>query len=232
MTTTVIIAHENPIMRSGFSYLLQQLHKFECVECATAESALAACRTKTPILVIASFTIPNMGALQLTKRIKALSQNTGIIVSAEESSGYIAEKSIQNGAHGYITSSVSIPDFFRAVESVCDHNTYTEPEVSQRLALKKISGNEHVFDSLSPREFDIFSKVILDKTAKEVAEELFLAEKTVANYISIIKKKLHTKTSAGLLKIGLEEGYIKNFDVSTSLAATEASNHSGSILES
>lgn len=230
MTTTVIIAHENPIMRSGFSYLLQQLKQIECIECSTAESVLAACRTNIPTLIITSFTIPNMGALQLTKRIKALSKNAEIIVSADESSGYIAEKSIQNGAQGYITSSISIPEFYRAVESVCNHNTYTEPEVSQRLALKKISGNEHVFDLLSPREFDIFSKVILDKTAKEVAEELFLAEKTVANYISIIKKKLHTKTSAGLLKIGLEEGYITKFATPIPFVPTKPTHHSRSEL--
>ncbi len=70
-----------------------------------------------------------------------------------------------------------------------------------------------MFDALSPREFDIFSKVILDKTAKEVAQALFLAEKTVSNYITIIKKKLQTKTSAGLLKIGLEEGYINTLNI-------------------
>jgi DNA-binding NarL/FixJ family response regulator len=213
MKKTVIIAHENPIMRSGFSSLLQQLIEFESVECATAESVLAACRLNEPTLVVTSFTIPNMGALQLTTRLKALSDKIRIIVCAAESSGYIAEKSIQNGAHGYITSSIAIPEFFHAVESVCNHDTYTEPYVSQKLALKKINGQQHLFDALSPREFDIFSKVILDKTAKEVAQELFLAEKTVSNYISIIKKKLHTKTSAGLLKIGLEEGYVKTLNI-------------------
>jgi two-component system invasion response regulator UvrY len=213
MKKTVIIAHENPIMRSEFSSLLQQLSEFESLECATAESVLAACRGKTPTLIVTSFTIPNMGALQLTTRLRALSSNIRIIVCAAESSGYIAEKSIQNGAHGYITSSIAIAEFFHAIESVCNHDTYTEPCVSQKLALKKISRQQHVFDALSPREFDIFSKVILDKTAKEVAQALFLAEKTVSNYITIIKKKLQTKTSAGLLKIGLEEGYINTLNI-------------------
>lgn len=208
MTKTVIIAHENPIMLSGFSSLLQQIHDFECIGCATAESVLATCRINTPTLIITSFTIPSMGALQLTNRLKALSNSIGVIVSAAESTGYIAEKSIQGGAHGYITADISITELYRAVDSVCHLKPYTEPCVSQNLALRKINGKKHVFDTLSPREFDIFSKVILDKTSKEVAEELFLAEKTVANYISIIKKKLHTKTSAGLLKIGIEQGYV------------------------
>ncbi|MFT4886706.1 MAG: DNA-binding NarL/FixJ family response regulator [Pseudohongiellaceae bacterium] len=213
MKKTVIIAHENPIMRSGFSSLLKQFIEFESVECATAESVLVACKVKIPTLILTSFTIPNMGALQLTTRLKALSKKLRIIVCAAESSGYIAEKSIRNGAHGYITSSIAIPEFFHAIESVCNHDTYTEPYVSQKLALKKISGQQHVLDVLSPREFDIFSKVILDKTAKEVAQDLFLAEKTVSNYISIIKKKLHTKTSAGLLKVSLEEGYINTLNI-------------------
>jgi DNA-binding NarL/FixJ family response regulator len=213
MKKTVIIAHENPIMRSGFSSLLQQLLEFENIECTTAESVLAACKVKISALIITSFTIPNMAVLQLTMRLKALSKNIQIIVCAAESSGYISEKYIQNGAHGYITSSIAIPEFFHAIESVCYHHTYTEPYVSQKLALKKISGQQHVLDVLSPREFDIFSKVILDKTAKEVAQDLFLAETTVSNYISIIKKKLHAKTSAGLLKICLEKGYINTLNI-------------------
>lgn len=206
MSESIVIAHENPIMRSGFIYLLNQLHKSNTIECATAEAALNACKISSPAMLITSFTVPNMGALQLTKRLIALSPKLKIIVAAPETSGFIAEKSIANGAHGYITSNISVAEFQNAIGTVEQDGLYTEPCVSQKLALKKITGREHLFDTLSPREFDIFSKVIQDKTAKKVAEELFLAEKTVANYISIIKKKLHTKTSAGLLKIGLEEG--------------------------
>lgn len=206
MPESIVIAHENPIMRSGFIYLLNQINRLDTIECATAEDALVACKTSSPAMVITSFTIPSMGALQLTKRLIAACPELRIIVSAPEASGFIAEKAIANGAHGYITSAISVSEFQNAVKTVEQDELYTEPCVSQKLALKKITGREHLFDTLSPREFDIFSKVIQDKTAKKVAEELFLAEKTVANYISIIKKKLHTKTSAGLLKIGLEEG--------------------------
>lgn len=213
MKNIVVIAHENPIMRLGFISLLNQMEKIETIECETAEAAISICKSKNPDILITSFSLDSMGALQLTKRLKALSSKIKIIVSAPEKTGFIAEKAIVNGAHGYITSSINAAEFKVAVATVQQDAVYTEPCVSQRLALKKISGREHLFDSLSPREFDIFSKVIQDKTAKKVAQELFLAEKTVANYISIIKKKLHTKTSAGLLKIGLEEGVAETSSV-------------------
>ncbi|MFK7865101.1 MAG: LuxR C-terminal-related transcriptional regulator [Pseudohongiellaceae bacterium] len=206
MPNLAIIVHENPIMRSGFNFQISQIGGFHSAECNNAESALSDCKKLKPSLAIISFSIPSMGAIQLTERLKAHSPHIKVIVSASEKSGFIAEKSILNGASGYITSEISVPDFVTAVKTVHHDSTYIEPCVSNNLALKKINGREHLLDSLSPREFDVFAKVIQDKTAKKVAEELFLAEKTVANYISAVKKKLRTKTSAGLLRIGLEEG--------------------------
>jgi DNA-binding NarL/FixJ family response regulator len=206
--STLIVSHENPIMQAGFAALVDKLGSFNLVQCDTSEATLQACKRSKTALLVCSFSLPSMGALQLSKRAKAISADISIIVCGADDSGYIAEKCILSGAQGYITTSITVAEFATAITAVNSGAIYTQANVSQKLALKKIHGTNHVFDSLSPREFDIFAKVINDKTAKEVAQELFLAEKTVANYISIIKKKLRTKTSAGLLRVGLNEGFI------------------------
>ena len=207
MKPAMIICHENPAMLAGFGYLAESATTLKLIKCPTAEAALQSLKTSTASLLICSFSLPTMGALQLIIRAKTLSPKTKILVTGDDDSGFVAEKCIGSGASGYLTSTVSAAEFATAIGTVCKESIYTESRVAQKLALKNIRGSHHVFDSLSPREFDIFTKVIADKTAKEVAKELFLAEKTVANYISIIKKKLRTKTSAGLLRIGIKEGF-------------------------
>ncbi len=208
MMPTIIICHENPIMLAGLTALAQSVEDCNVIQCDTAEASLQCYKSTQIELLVCSFTIPMMGAIQITKRLHAIHPESKILICGEDDSGYIAEKCIQNGAHGYITSQIAVAEFLHAINAIRRGVTYTESNVAQKLALRKIRGSNHVFDVLSPREFDIFSKVICDKTSKEVAEELFLAEKTVANYISIIKKKLHTKTSAGLLRVGINEGFI------------------------
>jgi DNA-binding NarL/FixJ family response regulator len=195
-------------MLAGFAALVDKLEIFDLLQCDTTEATLQASKVRGTALLVCSFSLPSMGALQLIKRVKAISSDISIIVCGADDSGYIAEKCILSGAQGYITTNIAVSEFTTAIAAVSSGAVYTQANVSQKLALKKIHGTNHVFDSLSPREFDIFAKVINDKTAKEVAQELFLAEKTVANYISIIKKKLRTKTSAGLLRVGLNEGFI------------------------
>lgn len=208
MKTSIMVCHENPIMLAGFASLAQDVECSCLLQCDTAEAGLQACKISEIELLICSFTLPMMGAIQFTKRAQAIYPRSKIIICGDDDSGYIAEKCIQNGAQGYITSQITAAEFIQAIVTVRNGFIYTQSCVAQKLALRKIHGVSHVFDVLSPREFDIFSKVICDKTSREVAEELFLAEKTVANYISIIKKKLHTKTSAGLLRVGINEGFI------------------------
>ena len=209
MANMVVVAHENPLLRIGLSYIIEQTQSYKVKSCATAEQALSLCKENKVSVLLTSFSIPNMEALELISRLNVYSGHTNILVCAAESSGLIAEKCIQSGAHGYITSKISSAELIHALTMVDRGKFYTEASVSQKLAMKKIKGKQHAFDTLSPREFDIFSKVIMDKTVKEVAKDLFLAEKTVANYVSIIKKKLNAKTGVGLLRAGIREGFVE-----------------------
>lgn len=188
--------------------MLEESNKYHVLTCDNAEDVINSVKLGQVDLLITSFVIPEMGAIELISRLASYSKHTKVIVCSSESSLLIVEKCIQSGAHGYITANVSREELLDAVSIVLAGKVYTERAVSQELALTKIRGEDYLLESLSPREFDIFMKIIRDKPVKLVAKELFLAEKTVANYVCKIKKKLDTNTNVGLLDIAIREGFM------------------------
>lgn len=209
MNPNILIAHECSLVKEGIAHILESLGQYNLQCCDNAEDAISLVKTRDIDLLITSFGLPKMGAIELINRISAYSRATRILVCANEGSLLVVEKCIQSGAHGYVTTRVSGQELGTAVSVLLSGRLYTEMAISQELALHKIRGDDYLLDALSPREFDIFLKIIKDKPVKLVAKELFLAEKTVANYVSNIKKKLRAKTNAGLLEIAIKEGFVE-----------------------
>jgi DNA-binding NarL/FixJ family response regulator len=72
------------------------------------------------------------------------------------------------------------------------------------------SPNASILDTLSARQLDILKKIATGMSVMEVSEVLFLSEKTVANNVSLIKKKLNVITVADLVHISIGEGLISS----------------------
>lgn len=209
MNPNILIAHECSLVKEGIVHILESIGQYSLQCCNKAEDAISQVKTRDIDLLITSFGLPKMGAIELINRISAYSRATRILICANEGPLLVVEKCIQSGAHGYVTTRVTGQELAMAVSVLLSGRLYTEMAISQELALHKIRGDDYFLDTLSPREFDIFLKIIKDKPVKLMAKELFLAEKTVANYVSNIKKKLRAKTNAGLLEIAIKEGFVE-----------------------
>ena len=100
-----------------------------------------------------------------------------------------------------------------AVKTVADGKRYIEEQLMPEIDDVRHNDIEHyrqVLDLLSPREFDVFCLTAKGMTAHEVAAELHLGYKTVANYNTQIKNKLNVNTTADLANIAVVLGIIKH----------------------
>lgn len=205
MVENILVAHEQFVVREGFSSALGQLGYSNLEVAPSAEAAWKVIKDTELKLLIVSYTIPKMGGFELLNRLQNIARNTSTIFLLNHSNGLVAEKCFSAGARGVMSIDVVLQDLEDAIETVTRGEIYACPVISRLITIKSISGSKSALDSLSPREFDVYSKLVKDKPVKDVAKELFLSEKTVANYARIIKKKLGVKTVAGLLRISYEE---------------------------
>ncbi|MBM4202295.1 MAG: response regulator transcription factor, partial [Gammaproteobacteria bacterium] len=116
-------------------------------------------------------------------------------------------RALEAGAKGYITKSCAPEILVEAVERIAGGESYLEQEIAQKLAMQtasKTGGSP--LNCLSAREFDVFCLLAKGYTTREVADELRLGYKTVANYTTLIKAKLTVNTTAEMARLAYRNG--------------------------
>ncbi|MFL5731355.1 MAG: response regulator transcription factor, partial [Cytophagaceae bacterium] len=111
------------------------------------------------------------------------------------------------GILGYVLKENAVTDVINAIESVVEGQPYISPEMSAFL-LKKPSKNsqksEDLLSLLTPSESKILHMVASYKSSKEIADELFISEKTVSNHRMNISRKLNLTGKNSLLRYAIE----------------------------
>lgn len=106
--------------------------------------------------------------------------------------------------HGYVIKSEPSNLILEAVEAIDAGKTYLSPEV-QSVLVRKISPQAEI--QLSEREKGVLKGILDEKSTKEIAESLFVSEKTVEHYRSNLFVKFDVKNVSGLVKKAILQGF-------------------------
>ncbi len=132
-----------------------------------------------------------------------------MLTSFEETA--LVKTALRNGADGYLLKDASEQDFLSAVESVLKGEQYIQKSV-QDLMLKEAMGQKKdtsYIPKLTRREKEILQLIVDEKTTQEIADTLFLSVSTVETHRMNLISKLGVKNVAGLVKLTLERGLLK-----------------------
>lgn len=209
---TVMLVDDHAVVRAGYRLLLSQTGHIDVI--AEAERGEEACQLYAdhhPRVTVMDLNLPGMGGLATLRRIVARDAAARVLVfSIHDELAYVT-RALEAGAKGYITKSCAPEVLVEAVARIAEGGTFVEPELAQKLAMRPYAapGAETALEGLSPREFDIFRLLAQGLTTREVAEELHLGYKTVANYATLLKNKLGVSTAAELARLAYAHGLIK-----------------------
>ena len=202
----IIIADDHQIVREGLLRHLENAGIAESIALVeSAEELLVLCRDEPPKLIILDISMPGMGGLEAIRRLISKWSRVKILVFSIYQNETLAKKALKLGALGYMTKSSSCETVLEGVSAVMAGKPYVSSDV---LVTDTASFNRSMLDKLSARQLDILKKTASGMSTIEISKVLFLSEKTVANNVSIIKKKLNVLTAAELVHISLNEGLI------------------------
>ena len=205
----VLLADDHAVVRAGYRVLLQNTDDIEVV--AEADSGEKACRAFAdlqPDIVVMDLTMPGMGGLQAIRRIVARDPNARILVFSMHEDTVFVEQALQAGAQGYITKSSAPEILVEAIRELASGKPHIDTEIVQRLAFQKARGKDSPFSTLSTREFEIFCLLAEGLNTSEIAKRLSLSYKTIANYSTQIKSKLHVSTVAEIARLAIRHNII------------------------
>lgn len=117
---------------------------------------------------------------------------------------------LEKGAQGYILKDANKADLIEAIVATSQHKNYFHPRINEQIFeyLRGKKASNSLTSTLSEREIEILRHIAAGSTSKEIADELFLSEHTVKAHRKNIMHKLDVKTSAELIKIAVERGFL------------------------
>ncbi len=195
----VVIVDDHPLFRDGLIQTLKAEPDIEIVgQAGTAAEAVELVAELVPDVVLLDITIPGSG-LKAAQSIAAGSPITKIIMLTASEAEEDVLTALKAGARGYILKGVSGPELVKIVRSVNAGEAYVTPNLAASLLTELSDGRggqrsaTHPLDELTERERQILEKLAAGLSNKEIAQQLFLSEKTVKHYMTNILQKLHVR---------------------------------------
>ncbi len=183
----------------GIKALLARYPQFHVVaEAANAHEALQQALQHRPDVIIMDIRLPGKSGIEATREIMQHLPETNIIMLTSFAEDDLLFEAIIAGAAGYILKQIDSKELIRALETVARGEALLDPAVTkkvfERVRHAARESEDRTFASLSDQELRILALVAKGKTNREIAETLFLSEKTARNYVSSILAKLNLST--------------------------------------
>jgi len=205
----VLLVDDHAVVRAGYRTLLQDSAVEVVGEAADAKAACAQYVALRPDVVVMDLSLPGAGGFEAIRRILARNPEARILVFSIHEDVAFVEQALRAGAKGYITKNSAAEILVEAVCEVARGQMYLDRRLAQVLALRQTHGQMGVLSSLSVREFEIFCLLAEGLAPAEVARQLSLSQKTVANYGTQIKRKLNVHSTGELVHLAIRNGVVK-----------------------
>jgi DNA-binding NarL/FixJ family response regulator len=205
----IMLVDDHAVVRAGFRRLLEQEPGIRVVaETDSGERAYLLYVEHAPDVVVLDLSMPGISGFEIIRRITERQSDARILVFSMHEDASLAVRAIQLGARGYVTKSNAPEVLAAAVAEVAAGRVFLSDDVARSIAILKLTGDDNPVQALSAREFEIFRLLVSGRPGAEIARILNLSAKTVANYHTLIKQKLHAASDVELVLLALRHNLL------------------------
>ena len=188
----VFLVDDHEVVRQGVRSLLEADGDMVVVgEAGTAESALAAIPEARPGVAVLDVRLPDGSGVEVCREVRSRHPEVACLMLTSFSDDEALFDAVMAGASGYVLKEVGGSDLVGDVRKVAAGHSLLDPVLTDR-ALTRIRARqqEERSDHLTPQEERILSYIAEGMTNRQIAESMYLSEKTVKNYVSNLLAKL------------------------------------------
>jgi DNA-binding NarL/FixJ family response regulator len=189
----ILLADDHEIVRHGVREILDAQEGLRVVgEAATAAAALEAVRRLRPDLVVLDVQFPDGSGVEVCRDIRSDHPEINVLMltAFADEQAYVA--AVMAGASGYLLKRIQTAELVDAVRRAAAGESLLDDEFARRMLARAASEahGDPLLDRLSPQELKVLDLIARGHTNREIADDIFLAEKTVKNYVSNLLSKL------------------------------------------
>lgn len=218
---TVLIADDHRAFGEALAVALGKEEDLEVLE-VTADGATAAevAGSRRPDVALIDLQMPDVDGLETSRRIRASSTETAVIILTGSEDELAIGRAIQAGAHGYLRKTVAIQELADAVRRAHKRERLN-PQDEIEFALRRLGRLRardddvaHRFDRLTPRELQILQLLADGRTPEEIATELGVSRNTLRTHIQNVLMKLGVHSKLEAIVAAIRHGRVRTEDVS------------------
>lgn len=202
MTIRILLVDDQGVVRRGLQALLKPVSELEVVgEADSGQSALTQIEQLRPDVVLMDIRMPVMDGVVATKEIRQRFPDVKVLILTTFDDEEYVSRAIHYGASGYLLKDTPVEELTQTIQAVQRGYLQLGPGLAQKLNVQSKPNPPDGWDALTAREREITTLIAQGKTNREIGETLFIAEKTVKNYVTNILGQLgvRDRTQAALL---------------------------------
>lgn len=203
----ILLVDDHTILLDGVRSLLSKEDELQVVgQAASAEAALEFLKKQDVDLIITDYSMPGMDGLALLHTVKRIAPDTKIILLSMHDEIHLVKEVLKAGVHGYVLKKDTHKELLSAIHDVKNGKVYLSSDVNKMLITNLNNPDEGKL--LTDREREILKLIAKEYTNKNIADKLFISERTVETHRKNIFKKTGTNSLVGLMKFAYANNLI------------------------
>ncbi len=204
------IVDDHQIVIDGLKSLLHGHDQFEVVIECTQPLEMISLIEKSPIdILLTDIMMPGLNGAELSKLVHQQFPAIKILALSMSGQGDLVNQMIDDAdISGYVLKNIGKQELVKALEKISGGGIYFSEEVLKEMARASEMKKENADARLTAREIEIIQLIEKELSNKQIAEKLFLSERTVETHRKNIFRKTNTSSVIGLVKYAYEHKLI------------------------
>lgn len=212
MTIRVFLMDDHELVRRGLTDLIQSDSELEVVgQAGTCAEGLHGIVAKRPDVAILDVRLPDGSGIEVCRDLRSIAPEVNVLMLTSYADDEALLSAVLAGAHGYVLKDIQSDLLLKMIREVSAGKSLLDPaavnEIRKRLA--KGSSVYSMLEDLTDQERRVLEFIGEGMSNRQIAEHMFLAEKTIKNYVSSVFAKLgmerRSQAAAFIARLGIGE---------------------------
>ena len=197
MTIRLLLADDHRMLREGLRRSMEDVGFDVVGEASDGEEAVRLAADLNPDVVLMDVTMPEVDGVEATRRLHGAAPDVRIVILTMHADHDVLDEAFRAGAIGYLVKDCSTDEVAAAVRLAADGETAMSPDLAASMLaeVRRLDADTALDDerAITRREEEVLQLIADGCSTPEVAEKLFISQKTVKNHLASIYQKLDAR---------------------------------------